>query len=177
MRMNRRSSFAPLPPVSGITGAHESTGRTPKFVYRHRLSLLFQWARCGVRPHEHATRPGSRRRASVGGVHASAPDAGIARMSDAAGVSVVVPVFNSEQTLAELAQRVQAALAAVEHELILVDDGSADGSWARIRALAEADERVRGLQLARNYGQHNATLAGIRTARFPVAVTLDDDLQ
>jgi undecaprenyl-phosphate 4-deoxy-4-formamido-L-arabinose transferase len=64
-----------------------------------------------------------------------------------------------------------------EHEIVLVNDGSDDGSWNVIRTLCAHDDRVRGLDLVRNFGQHNALLAGIRLARYPVVVTLDDDLQ
>jgi glycosyltransferase involved in cell wall biosynthesis len=91
-------------------------------------------------------------------------------------VSVVVPVYNSRGTLGELVSRIAAALD-VPFETILVDDGSSDGSGDEIRRLSEADPRVRGVFLMRNFGQHNALLAGIREARFPVTVTLDDDLQ
>ncbi|MDQ1520357.1 MAG: hypothetical protein QOI55_1430 [Actinomycetota bacterium] len=96
-----------------------------------------------------------------------------------ASISVVVPVYRSEKSLDELVARLCAVLDArgVRFEVILVDDGSPDDSWAVITKLAEADPRVRGLALGRNYGQHNACLAGIRQARFDVVVTLDDDLQ
>ena len=93
------------------------------------------------------------------------------------GVSVVVPVFNGERTLEPLVDRAGAALVGRDHEVILVNDGSSDGSWSRIVALAAGNERVRGLNLSRNYGQHNATLAGVRVARYPIVVTIDDDLQ
>jgi undecaprenyl-phosphate 4-deoxy-4-formamido-L-arabinose transferase len=94
-------------------------------------------------------------------------------------LSVVVPVYNSERTLQALAQRLEAALEPLdrEYEIVLVNDGSADGSWAEIVALARADPRIRGLDLMHNYGQHNALLAGVRAARNAIAVTLDDDLQ
>lgn len=94
-------------------------------------------------------------------------------------ISVVVPVYNSAPILPELVARLKGALdpLRVFYELVLVNDGSADGSWSRIVALAEADETVRGLDLSRNYGQHAATLAGIRAARGDVVVTIDDDLQ
>jgi glycosyltransferase involved in cell wall biosynthesis len=95
------------------------------------------------------------------------------------GVSVVVPVFNGEQTLEELVRRISAALAPIApaYEIILVNDGSADGSWSKVLELAATDGTVRGIDLMRNSGQHNATLAGIRAARFAITVTLDDDLQ
>ncbi len=93
--------------------------------------------------------------------------------------SVVVPVYNSEPTLLPLSERIAAALEnnSEDHELILVDDGSQDGSWLVITALAAGDRRISGIRLMRNYGQHNALLCGIRAARAPVIVTLDDDLQ
>jgi len=100
-------------------------------------------------------------------------------VNPSASVSVVVPVYNSERTLEVLVQRVAAAFAepARSFEIILVDDGSRDGSWRAIRELATVHQQVRGLSLMRNYGQHNALLVGIRAARSGVIVTLDDDLQ
>ena len=94
-------------------------------------------------------------------------------------ISLVVPVYESAETLGTLVTRVVAALEGIDRvfELVLVNDGSSDDSWGRIVELAAVDDRVRGLNLMRNYGQHNALLAGIRAARHPVVVTLDDDLQ
>jgi undecaprenyl-phosphate 4-deoxy-4-formamido-L-arabinose transferase len=63
------------------------------------------------------------------------------------------------------------------HEIILVDDGSPDRSWDAIATAAKEDDRVRGIRLMRNFGQHNALLVGIRAARYQIIVTLDDDLQ
>lgn len=95
------------------------------------------------------------------------------------GISVVVPVYNSEMSLAELTGRLEQVLPslAAEWEIILVNDGSRDGSWELIRGLAETRPRVRGVNLIRNFGQHNALLAGIRAASFAITVTMDDDLQ
>jgi glycosyltransferase involved in cell wall biosynthesis len=93
------------------------------------------------------------------------------------GVSVVVPVYNGEGTLERLVERTAAALEGGDYEIVFVNDGSADHSWQTIRTLAETSEHVRGINLSRNYGQHNATLAGVRLARYPVVVTIDDDLQ
>jgi undecaprenyl-phosphate 4-deoxy-4-formamido-L-arabinose transferase len=93
-------------------------------------------------------------------------------------ISAVVPVFNSAPTLAELVDRLDAVLAPLgDHEILLVDDHSSDGSWERIRTLAQTRPSIRGMALSRNYGQHNAVLAGVRGARGDVIVTLDDDLQ
>jgi glycosyltransferase involved in cell wall biosynthesis len=95
------------------------------------------------------------------------------------GISAVIPVHRSEASLPLLIPRLTAVLdqLAPAHELILVDDGSPDNSWAVITAAARADRRVRGFRLMRNFGQHNALLVGIRSARYQLIVTLDDDLQ
>lgn len=94
-------------------------------------------------------------------------------------VSVVVPVYNSEGTLDELISRLEVVLSAVASswEIILVNDGSRDESWQRIEALTASHPAVHGINLMRNYGQHNALLCGIRAARHAVVVTIDDDLQ
>jgi undecaprenyl-phosphate 4-deoxy-4-formamido-L-arabinose transferase len=99
------------------------------------------------------------------------------RASAEADLSIVVPVYNGSGSLKVLAERVASALSNWEYELVLVNDGSSDDSWARIVEAARADPRVRGIDLARNYGQHNALLAGIRAARGGTIVTIDDDLQ
>ncbi len=95
------------------------------------------------------------------------------------GISVVVPVYNSEASLAILAERLLPVLHAssTRYELILVNDGSRDASWKVVEELGEKYPWVRGLNLMRNYGQHNALLCGVRAARFDTIVTIDDDLQ
>jgi glycosyltransferase involved in cell wall biosynthesis len=105
------------------------------------------------------------------------------------GVSVVVPVYNSQKTLEELVRQLETVLGGLglEYEIILVNDGSRDQSWQEISRLcmlspdpAQPDTspgRVRGINLMRNYGQHNALLCGVRKARFSRVVTVDDDLQ
>ncbi len=94
-------------------------------------------------------------------------------------ISVVVPAYNSEGTLVELVNRLQTVLSsqARAFEIILVNDGSRDCTWRVIDDLAAKFPFVRGIDLMRNYGQHNALLAGIREARYDLVVTLDDDLQ
>lgn len=94
-------------------------------------------------------------------------------------LSVVIPVYNSEAILPELAKRLAAALPSLApaYEVVLVNDGSRDGSWAAIERLSAEHAWIRGINLMRNYGQHNALLCGIRAARHEVVVTMDDDLQ
>ena len=93
-------------------------------------------------------------------------------------MSVVIPVFNGVETVAEVVSRSRDALEGCtsRHEFVLVNDGSSDTSWERIVELASAED-VHGIDLSRNYGQHNALLAGIRAAGCEVIVTIDDDLQ
>jgi len=93
--------------------------------------------------------------------------------------SVVIPVYNGQATLPELVERLDKVLSSLSdtYEVILVNDDSPDQSWEVISALSKQNPRVRGIDLMRNYGQHNATLCGIRLARYEIIVTLDDDLQ
>ena len=95
----------------------------------------------------------------------------------AQGVSVVVPVFRSGPTLYELVDRVGVVLHDRPFEVILVDDGSPSSTWDVVREIAAKSPHVKGLRLGRNFGQHNALVAGTRHARYPITVTMDDDLQ
>ena len=94
-------------------------------------------------------------------------------------ISVVVPVYNSEASLPGLVERLEPVLRAnsARFELILVNDGSRDGSWMVVEQLVARHGWIRGIDMLRNYGQHNALLCGIRAARHELVVTMDDDLQ
>ncbi len=94
-------------------------------------------------------------------------------------ISAVIPVFNSEESLIELVDRLKTVLEVLtaDFEIIMINDASVDNSWDIIRRLTARYPFVRGINLMRNYGQHNAILAGAREARFKTIVTLDDDLQ
>jgi undecaprenyl-phosphate 4-deoxy-4-formamido-L-arabinose transferase len=94
-------------------------------------------------------------------------------------VSVIVPVYNAEATLVSLVDATLSVLDAIadESEMILVNDGSADSSWELICDLAERHRQVQGINLMRNFGQHNALLCGVRAARYHIIVTMDDDFQ
>lgn len=94
-------------------------------------------------------------------------------------ISVVVPVYNSENSLHLLVEEVGKVLPEVadHYELVLINDGSPDRSWDVISGLAKDHPWVRGINLMRNYGQHNATLCGIREADYEIIVVMDDDLQ
>jgi glycosyltransferase involved in cell wall biosynthesis len=94
-------------------------------------------------------------------------------------VSVVVPVYDSAAILPDLVERLKPVLESLgrDFETIFVNDASRDRSWQVIQQLARQHAWIRGLNLMRNYGQHNALLCGIRAARHDVVVTMDDDLQ
>ena len=94
-------------------------------------------------------------------------------------ISVVVPVYRGESCLGELHRRIVLAVEPVvrDFEIVLVEDAGPDDSWSRIRQLATADPRVRGLQFSRNFGQHRAITAGIDAARGDWIVVMDCDLQ
>jgi dolichol-phosphate mannosyltransferase len=94
-------------------------------------------------------------------------------------LSVVVPVFNEAENLEAFHRRLAAVADGLDRdvELIFVDDGSTDGSYACLEALHTSDRRVRVIRLSRNFGSHSACLAGFTHARGDHAVILSADLQ
>jgi glycosyltransferase involved in cell wall biosynthesis len=96
---------------------------------------------------------------------------------DSAFISVVAPVFNEIETLPEFHRRVTSALAGRRYELVLVNDGSTDGSAELLEELAASDPAVRPVHLSRNFGHQAAVTAGLDAARGAAAVTIDADLQ
>jgi len=97
----------------------------------------------------------------------------------ARSISVVVAVYNAAASLEPLVTRLAASLGqlGVPFEVILVNDGSRDASWSMIERFAAERLWLVGIDLSRNFGQHNALLCGIRAARHEAVITLDDDLQ
>ena len=98
---------------------------------------------------------------------------------DSTDLSVVIPVYRSERTLPELHRRLTAALTPItdRYEILFIEDCGGDGAWEVIESLCGQDERVHGVQLSRNFGQHAATICGIVRARGEWILTLDDDLE
>ncbi len=94
-------------------------------------------------------------------------------------VSIVIPLYNEEESVDALYREVTAAAERLgrEYELILVDDGSRDGTADKLRAICERDPRVKVVRFRRNYGQTAALQAGFDQARGHVVITLDGDLQ
>src|SRR5919106_900666 len=94
-------------------------------------------------------------------------------------LSIVVPVYKGENLIESLVAQLSQTLPtfANQYEIILINDGSPDNSWPLIQSLTSKYKWVRGICMMRNYGQHNATLCGVRLARYEVTVTMDQDLQ
>ena len=94
-------------------------------------------------------------------------------------ISVVSPVYKAEGCIAELCRRVKETLGKIseDFEIILVEDGSPDGSWHQIQEEALKDSRVQGIRLTKNFGQHRAITAGIDAAGGNWVVVMDCDLQ
>jgi polyisoprenyl-phosphate glycosyltransferase len=91
-------------------------------------------------------------------------------------ISIVMPAFNEEQVIAGTVREVQEQLPG-EHEIVIVDDGSADGTWDTVSTLAKVDPRIRGVRLSRNFGKEAAIAAGLEHARGDAAIVMDCDLQ
>ncbi len=99
-------------------------------------------------------------------------------MPDAPALSIVIPVYNGADSIGELVGALEALEIAGGHEIVLVNDGSPDNSLAVCRALVErARVPITLVDLARNYGEHNAVMAGLRHAAGRHVITMDDDLQ
>jgi len=94
-------------------------------------------------------------------------------------LSIVVPVYNEEENIYGIHREVSAALdgTGIDFELILVDDGSTDGSFRNLREIAAADDRVKVIRFRRNFGQTAAMAAGFDAASGRVVIPMDGDLQ
>lgn len=94
-------------------------------------------------------------------------------------LSVIISIYNEEESLRELVEWIRKVLSGdgFDYEIIMVDDGSRDGSWDVIRELSASDSRIRGISFRRNYGKSAALYCGFRAAEGRVVVTMDADLQ
>src|SRR4051794_28552616 len=101
------------------------------------------------------------------------------RWSPVPVLSVVSPVYRAAEIVGEFVRQVRQALEQVttDFEIVLVEDGSGDGTWPRVAAACAADPRVKGIKLSRNFGQHCAITAGLEHARGRHVIVLDCDLQ
>lgn len=100
-------------------------------------------------------------------------------MDKTLALTIIVPLFNEAESLPELVRWINRTLdgRGWEYEIIMVDDGSTDGSWKVVRELAEADGRIHGIRFRRNYGKSAALYHGFKAAAGNVVVTMDADLQ
>src|SRR5579872_5792781 len=93
-------------------------------------------------------------------------------------LSIVIPVYNGAESVGELCDALERLEIAGGHEIVLVNDGSPDNSLEMCRAIvARAHIPITLVDLARNYGEHNAVMAGLRHATGAHVITMDDDLQ
>ncbi len=100
-------------------------------------------------------------------------------MGEKLDISVVVPLFNEEESLQELTDWVKKVCEnhSLSHEIILVDDGSTDGSWSEVERISQINPHVKGIKFRRNYGKSGALNRGFEAASGSVVITMDADLQ
>ena len=100
-------------------------------------------------------------------------------MEQRLNISVVVPLYNEEESLRELVAWIDrvATASKLSYEVIMIDDGSSDGSWAEVEQLKEKYPVVKGIRFARNYGKSAALYCGFAEAEGEVVITMDADLQ
>ncbi len=94
-------------------------------------------------------------------------------------ISVIIPVYGCRDSLKELYQRLIDSVSkiGVNLEIIMIDDNSPDFAWNEIKSLSEKDDRVKGIKLSRNFGQHRAITAGLDFSKGDWIVVMDCDLQ
>jgi dolichol-phosphate mannosyltransferase len=91
--------------------------------------------------------------------------------------TIILPVFNEEAVIEQTVQTILGVFAQINVEILLVDDGSIDGTWQKIAALCEKEASVLGLRFSRNFGKESAMLAGLASARGDCVIVMDSDLQ
>lgn len=94
-------------------------------------------------------------------------------------LSIIIPLYNEEESLPELVRWIEEVVAREgwSHEILMIDDGSKDGSWKQISALSQDKPAIRGISFRRNYGKSAALFCGFKAAEGKVVVTMDADLQ
>lgn len=94
-------------------------------------------------------------------------------------LSVVIALYNEKESLRELVEGITAVAGkmGIEYEIIMVNDGSTDGSWGLIKEMAQTDKHIRGISFRRNYGKSPALHCGFAATRGDVVITMDADLQ
>jgi glycosyltransferase involved in cell wall biosynthesis len=100
-------------------------------------------------------------------------------MSNDPEYSVVIPVYNGQNSIEELCERIRKVFETItsNYEIIFIDDNSKDGSWEVLKKIHRNNENIKIIHLMKNYGQHSATLCGFKQSKGKYVITLDDDLQ
>ena len=96
-------------------------------------------------------------------------------------LSIVIPVYNSENILDDLINQISLEIKKKtnllkDFEIILVNDNSLDNSWNKIKEIANNQNNIIGINLSKNFGQHNALMAGIKNSKGDFLITMDDDI-
>jgi dolichol-phosphate mannosyltransferase len=94
-------------------------------------------------------------------------------------ISIIIPVYNDQEVMEELETRLVKVLLSVssQYEIVFVDDGSSDCTWEKVALLKEKNDRIVGIKLIRNFGQHNAISAGLDFVSGNIVIIMDSDLQ
>ena len=92
-------------------------------------------------------------------------------------ISIIIPVYNSQENLEELSRQINDALLDISFEVVFINDGSKDRSWDVLKKLAAGNLNIIAINLRKNFGQDNAIMAGITHASGNYIVIMDDDLQ
>ena len=100
-------------------------------------------------------------------------------MDNSPYLSIVIPVFNEADSLAEALLEIRRHVLAIDpsNEIILVDDGSTDSTWSIINDLSKTDAQLKGIKLSRNFGKESAIATGLSFASGEAAIVIDSDLQ
>ena len=94
-------------------------------------------------------------------------------------VTLVIPLFNEEESIPELCEWIQRVCVSngLSYEVLLIDDGSSDGSWGIVESLSASNSNIKGIKFTRNYGKSAALNEGFQCASGEVVITMDADLQ
>lgn len=94
-------------------------------------------------------------------------------------ISVIIPVFNAEDCLVKVVDKISTAIISMDvaYEIVLIDDASSDASWKIIKEIKSQNNHIKAIRFNKNYGQHNALLCGLKAVTGKYIVTLDDDLE
>ena len=93
--------------------------------------------------------------------------------------SIIIPAFNSEDSIEELVNEIVHNISKMnlDYEILIIDDASKDSTWLKIGSLSKKNKKIKGFKFFKNYGQHHATLYGLKKSKGQTLITMDDDMQ